>query len=241
MDKWKDLELEKMKVGGNNKARLFFESQDDYDDHMTIQEKYNTRAAALYRDKISAEAQGKPWSIETSSARNYVPHTISSRLPSSVSYPRFDGTHGAETIGNGNRMTSVQSYSASSGSMENSIVYNKDAISKHKEDFFARKQAENANRPADLPPSQGGKYVGFGSSAEPIKKENDYWSTLSGGWSTFAQNASKIASQASEKLQPLRNQKNWVVLSMKRSRIELFLMMSLIQFLALPIKYKVPA
>lgn len=75
--------------------------------------------------QISAEAQGKPWSIETSSARNYVPHTISSRLPSSVSYPRFDGTHGAETIGNGNRMTSVQSYSASSGSMENSIVYNK--------------------------------------------------------------------------------------------------------------------
>ena len=52
MDKWKDLELEKMKVGGNKKARLFFESQDDYDDCLTIQEKYNTRAAALYRDKV---------------------------------------------------------------------------------------------------------------------------------------------------------------------------------------------
>ena len=31
------------------------------------------------------------------------------------------------------------------------------------EDFFARKGNENENRSADLPPSQGGKYAGFGS------------------------------------------------------------------------------
>ncbi|KAI4246833.1 MAG: hypothetical protein L6R42_009805 [Xanthoria sp. 1 TBL-2021] len=31
------------------------------------------------------------------------------------------------------------------------------------EDFFARKGNENGNRRADLPPSQGGKYAGFGS------------------------------------------------------------------------------
>lgn len=52
MDKWKDLELEKMKVGGNRKARMFFESQDDYDDNMSLQQKYNTKCAALYRDKV---------------------------------------------------------------------------------------------------------------------------------------------------------------------------------------------
>ncbi|CAI5465027.1 unnamed protein product [Closterium sp. Yama58-4] len=33
-----------------------------------------------------------------------------------------------------------------------------------KESFFARKQAENASRPEGVPPSQGGKYVGFGSA-----------------------------------------------------------------------------
>jgi len=33
-----------------------------------------------------------------------------------------------------------------------------------KEDFFSKKQAENAMRRDDLPPSQGGKYAGFGSS-----------------------------------------------------------------------------
>lgn len=31
------------------------------------------------------------------------------------------------------------------------------------EDFFARKGGENAGRRADVPPSQGGKYAGFGS------------------------------------------------------------------------------
>ncbi|PVD22833.1 hypothetical protein C0Q70_16089 [Pomacea canaliculata] len=86
MDKWKDLELEKMKVGGNRSARVFFQSQSDYHEGMSIQEKYNSKAAALYRDKISTEAEGKPWSIEKSPARNFV--AFQPRLSSSSSQPR---------------------------------------------------------------------------------------------------------------------------------------------------------
>lgn len=52
MDKWKDLELEKMKVGGNKKAREFLESQSDWDSTQSFQERYNSRAAALLRDKV---------------------------------------------------------------------------------------------------------------------------------------------------------------------------------------------
>ncbi len=52
MDKWKDAELEKMKVGGNRKAKDFFQSQSDYSDSWSLQDKYNSRAAALYRDKV---------------------------------------------------------------------------------------------------------------------------------------------------------------------------------------------
>ncbi|PNI36414.1 ARFGAP1 isoform 9 [Pan troglodytes] len=51
MDKWKDIELEKMKAGGNAKFREFLESQEDYDPCWSLQEKYNSRAAALFRDK----------------------------------------------------------------------------------------------------------------------------------------------------------------------------------------------
>lgn len=52
MDKWKDIELEKMKAGGNGKFRLFLELQDDYNPNWNLQEKYNSKAAALFRDKV---------------------------------------------------------------------------------------------------------------------------------------------------------------------------------------------
>jgi len=71
MDSWKDLELEKMKVGGNRNAKEFFESQPDWNDSMTIEQKYNTKAAALYRDKILSLAKGETWSPTTSSAKDY--------------------------------------------------------------------------------------------------------------------------------------------------------------------------
>ena len=54
MDKWKDSELAKMKVGGNKKAKEFLNSQEDWDPSMPLSEKYNTRAAALYRDKVDS-------------------------------------------------------------------------------------------------------------------------------------------------------------------------------------------
>lgn len=72
MDKWKDLELEKMKAGGNTKFRQFLELQ-DYDPCWSLQEKYNSQAAAFFRDKVAALAEGREWSIETSEARNWTP------------------------------------------------------------------------------------------------------------------------------------------------------------------------
>ena len=53
MDKWKDLELEKMKAGGNGKFHQFLELQDDYNPSWSLQEKYNSKTAALFRDKVA--------------------------------------------------------------------------------------------------------------------------------------------------------------------------------------------
>lgn len=53
MDKWKDIELAKMKVGGNKKAKEFLNSQPDWDWKLPLNERYNTLAAALYRDKVA--------------------------------------------------------------------------------------------------------------------------------------------------------------------------------------------
>ncbi|CAH8560586.1 unnamed protein product [Schistosoma turkestanicum] len=70
MDKWKELELEKMKVGGNRHAKEFFVSQPDYRPQWSFQEKYNSKAAALLRDKIATEASGEEWDEEAANARN---------------------------------------------------------------------------------------------------------------------------------------------------------------------------
>lgn len=52
MDKWKEIELNKMSAGGNDKALRFFQSQPDYQKQWTLQQKYNSKAAALLRDKV---------------------------------------------------------------------------------------------------------------------------------------------------------------------------------------------
>ncbi|CAG2184060.1 unnamed protein product, partial [Oppiella nova] len=38
MDKWKDIELQKMKMGGNRRAKEFLESQSDWDSSLPLTE-----------------------------------------------------------------------------------------------------------------------------------------------------------------------------------------------------------
>merc|ERR1712020_341158 len=85
MDKWKESELAKMKAGGNRKARIFLEAQDDWSDSAPISQKYQSRAAALLKDKIMVESQGGSWSVETSSARNHSKSSASSSMSSNRS------------------------------------------------------------------------------------------------------------------------------------------------------------
>ncbi|XP_025109780.1 LOW QUALITY PROTEIN: ADP-ribosylation factor GTPase-activating protein 1-like [Pomacea canaliculata] len=200
MDKWKDLELEKMKVGGNRSARVFFQSQSDYHEGMSIQEKYNSKAAALYRDKISTEAEGKPWSIEKSPARNFVAFQpfVLFLVPTTL-------TSG----GTGGSFDNSLHHSSSTGDMghynsgyQNSESLTKEYVDRQKADFFDKVQSENARRPDNVPPNQGGKYVGFGNTIEQEKKDDLFETTLSSihtGWSTFALGATRFASAASEK------------------------------------------
>eukprot|EP00050_Salpingoeca_kvevrii_P013310 m.27928 g.27928 ORF g.27928 m.27928 type:complete len:417 (+) comp4852_c0_seq1:205-1455(+) len=181
MDKWKPEELERMRIGGNRKFQSFLESQSDFSADWTMEEKYNSKAAALYRDKIFTEGQGKTWSIETSSARNYkplAPRQNFSAPPTSSSSAAASSADGAR-FGNGMTVQEVGS---------------------HRDDYFARIQAENANRPDHLPPSQGGKYAGFGSNNVPVRKANgaedflnDAVTSLSAGWSALTIGASKLA------------------------------------------------
>lgn len=198
MDKWKDLELEKMKVGGNDKAKAFLDGQDDWSWDMDIRERYNTRAAALLRDKISAEARGESWSVESSSAKNYQSYSIPKHKSSSKSHSRQTGgskphsTSGAEWS-NGN---------PGGGGYQDMTA---EDVSRHKDSFFNRVQQENANRPDNLPPSQGGKYQGFGNSSftpvtSPTTSAEQATEYLGSVWSSFSSMALKVGSAATSKV-----------------------------------------
>ncbi|XP_013417255.2 ADP-ribosylation factor GTPase-activating protein 1-like isoform X2 [Lingula anatina] len=204
MDKWKDIELEKMKVGGNRKAKEFFKSQPDYKENWSLQEKYNSKCAALYRDKILTEASGKPWSEATSSAKNYVPsmprNFSTGSLPAGSGGSRSGSSSNLPRTGSYN-LSSNQGYQSQQDDME--AWLNSESVVKQKEDFFSRKLDENASRPDNLPPSQGGRYVGFGSTPNPPKRDEDFMASLSSGWASFTLGASKFAASASEKASQL--------------------------------------
>ncbi|XP_038014921.1 ADP-ribosylation factor GTPase-activating protein 1 isoform X5 [Motacilla alba alba] len=164
MDKWKDIELEKMKAGGNSKFRQFLESQDDYDPCWTMQEKYNSKAAALFRDQVATVAEGKEWSIETSPARNWTPPQ-----------PKM----------------SLSSAHRSAGQSQTATASSDKAFEDWLNDDVSSYQSGQENR-----------YVGFGNTVNPPKKEDDFlnnaMSSLYSGWSSFTTGASKIASAAKE-------------------------------------------
>uniref|UniRef100_A0A803JZA5 ADP-ribosylation factor GTPase-activating protein 1 n=1 Tax=Xenopus tropicalis TaxID=8364 RepID=A0A803JZA5_XENTR len=184
MDKWKDVELEKMKVGGNGKFRQFLEMQDDYDPCWSMQEKYNSRAAALYRDKVATLAEGRDWSVETSSARNWTPPQ-----------PKMMGSSSVRPSAG----------SAQTGSSSGDKAF-EDWLN---DDMTSYQSGGGAG-------NQENRYVGFGNTVNPPKKEDDFlnnaMTSLYTGWSSFTVGASKFASAAKEsasKLGTQATQKFW--------------------------------
>lgn len=72
MDKWKEAEVSKMRAGGNATAKAFLEKRKDWVDACASRgwgDKYQTEAAALYRDKVAAEAEGRMWNEDEAKTR----------------------------------------------------------------------------------------------------------------------------------------------------------------------------
>uniref|UniRef100_A0A1I7ZCI6 Arf-GAP domain-containing protein n=1 Tax=Steinernema glaseri TaxID=37863 RepID=A0A1I7ZCI6_9BILA len=222
MDKWKDKELEKMKVGGNGKAREFFESQPDYQPKWTLQQKYNSRAAALLRDKVNTEADGKEWRFETSSARNYTPSSLGGGGHSAVN---LSATNREVASGHHSRSaTNLSSYygghtgssggggyqsggdgQTSYGSGENRSATN---LSSYYGGHTGSSGGGGYQSGGDSQTSYGGgenRYQGFGNTASvPNNSGNDNdlltgaMSSLSMGWSMLSKGATQAAEYAKE-------------------------------------------
>lgn len=215
MDKWTPAQIDRMKAGGNAKCKEFFEANGQPFKSMPITEKvppfsydlarlpaqtfarsqYNTHIASMYRDKLVCDAEGRPW-VPTSPDPNASANT---------------GNGGATGLGsstgslrkprNSNFASSAASSSGPSSRTGSPANANGLPSRAQNEDFFARMGAANDSRPDHLPPSQGGKYGGFGSggpgpsasrgSSNPLSSRNlpgmddlrdDPMSALNKGW-----------------------------------------------------------
>ncbi|KAG0242330.1 putative GTPase activating protein for Arf-domain-containing protein [Mortierella sp. GBAus27b] len=209
MDKWSDDQLKKMDLGGNIKAKEFFEDSPDYFQGMPIKEKYSSVFAAQYKEKLAALCEGRSWSPSTSTARAPVrPNSSTSNRSGSPASSQFQQQpFGSRS--NGSPAFGSNGYNSPSpgGSLGNSGGASPMTDKSRNEQYFNRLGAENANRSEHLPPSQGGKYAGFGNSpAMPVQNNsmdvndilNDPAAALSKGWNILSSTLAAGATMLNE-------------------------------------------
>lgn len=156
MDSFKVTEVQRMTQGGNKPWKDFFDAHSSNKiqgrtfDECTIQERYDSEAGEEYKERLSAKVEGK----------EYVPGTKSSGLAARAKPEPSSGSRSQTPLGR----------SAASPARTSSPMRSIGSSQKEQnEAYFARMGNANATRPDDLPPSQGGKFAGFGSEPMPTR------------------------------------------------------------------------
>ncbi|KAK6336128.1 Zn finger-containing GTPase- Activating Protein for ARF [Orbilia brochopaga] len=189
MDQFKTSEIQRMTHGGNKALKEYFESCPEYSSDMSVAERYSAPFAEDYKEKLTCLVEGTEWSGPK-------PRTAA---PAGKNLKRA-GTGGLGSNSNSATGTPRSSSPAVGGGGT--------AQKQRNEAYFERMGAENANRPEDLPPSQGGKYGGFGSTPmqEPSGSGIGGWddvtkdpvAALTKGWGFFTSSVAKGAKQVNE-------------------------------------------
>jgi ADP-ribosylation factor GTPase-activating protein 1 len=177
--------LERRRSSRHSYFGYFIYSWDD----ATIAERYSGEVGEEWKERLSAKVEGRQY--------------VASAIPASSSM-NFGGASNGST---GSRSQTPQSMRTDSPSRPpNNSVGGKARVDDR---YFAGLGAANASRPADLPPSQGGKYAGFGSAPpEPFKSEaklpgfddlqRDPVAALTKGFGWFTTTVGKTAKNVNE-------------------------------------------
>lgn len=191
MDAFKASEIERMRRGGNENWRQFFESHESTKmmgitwDDSTIQERYSGEVGEEWKERLSCKVEG----------REYVP---GERKPPGAAVKPASRTATPLSGSAGNRNVGAGAVAGQSGGKV-----------KVDDGYFARLGADNASRPDHLPPSQGGKYAGFGSTPAPAAGnqgglpnfddvQKDPMAALTKGFGWFTSTVSKTAKNVND-------------------------------------------
>ncbi|KAF5737151.1 ADP-ribosylation factor GTPase-activating protein AGD7-like [Tripterygium wilfordii] len=218
MDSWSQIQIKKMEAGGNDRLNAFL-AHYGIPKETDIVVKYNTNAASIYRDRIQALAEDRSWrdppvvkEVVGGSKKKPPLAQSGGYQGNNAGWDNWDNDDGFRSSNDMRRNQSVSDFrggragGAAGGapvrSKSTEDIYTRsqlEASAANKESFFARRMAENEGRPDGIPPSQGGKYVGFGSSAAPPQRNDssgDMLSAVSQGFGRLSSVAASAAQQA---------------------------------------------
>ncbi|KAI0346866.1 ArfGap-domain-containing protein [Trametopsis cervina] len=171
MDTWQEEQIRRMQAGGNKPFKDFMKAypadQSGYTVDMNAYDTYHSWAATQYREKVlDAELAGKQWSPSAPPSDRASPSNSlgAPGRPTSAQGLRKSRSSARSGVP---RSGSPASFSSTPTTSSNAAANSYPDQKAANESFFAGLGETNASRPDDLPPSQGGRYQGFGSTPAP--------------------------------------------------------------------------
>lgn len=172
MDAFKHAEIQRMELGGNDPWKSFYDahpvtvSEGRTFEDSTIKERYEGDAGEEWKERLSCKVEG----------REYVPGQEKKNNPSRSSTPM--------SVGGGAAAVRTGSPAASSTRSQDSQRGGASTKKEQNEAYFAKLGTDNSSRSDALPPSQGGKFTGFGGGM-PAPAAGDRRSSPFGGFGGF--------------------------------------------------------
>ena len=193
MDQFKPEETLRMEIGGNERLKNYF-VENGVDLSLPAKAKYDNYVAEDYKEILTCEVEGK----------EFVPKDHSGKT-----LPNKDSVDSATAAASGGASAGAGAFSTSTTSGGTRGELNPEHKVKN-EAYFASLGAKNNTRPENLPPSQGGKYAGFGNTPQPTSSnssgngtgsslsnftidnfQKDPLGTFTKGWGLFSSSVAK--------------------------------------------------
>ena len=196
MDAFKSVEIERMRLGGNEGWRKFYEQHESTGgsirwDEGTDADRYTSDVGEEWKERLTCKVEGK----------EYVPSEKKPAPLKPTSSFKQQQRSGTPLSG-----TASRSHSPGQGGGAGAGPGGKVRVD---DQYFAQLGANNASRPDNLPPSQGGKYGGFGNTPGPAGQgqanmmsfddvQKDPMAALTKGFGWFTTTVSKTAKNVND-------------------------------------------
>lgn len=224
MDAFKASEIERMRQGGNAGWRAFFEDHEDTQmrgmswEGATIAERYGGEVGEEWKERLGCKVEGREYvpgerKAAVSTSTNTNASTNPNNNNNNNNTAKGSGGGGVQrsgsarggSVASGNGSLSSEGIAGPSGGSVGGGGGAGGGKVKVDDRYFSKLGAENASRSEALPPSQGGKYAGFGNTPGPETStgqgeipnledlQRDPVAALTKGFGWFASTLSKTA------------------------------------------------